>query len=147
MDTKAFPVIDLVETGKNIRHLRVSRGLSVRDLQNYFGFAEPRAIYKWQKGESLPTVDNLYALSSLFEVSMDQILVPTAAQLHMINEQQEMSCCSDFLLPLFFSPFGIRQVLRDLLLPFLRSCGCRSGEKTPYAGVRIPSVYLFAQKY
>ena len=61
-------VIDLVATGDNIRRLRMERGMTVRDLQNYFGFEEPRAIYKWQKGESLPTVDNLYALGTLFEV-------------------------------------------------------------------------------
>ena len=96
MDIKTFPVIDLVATGRNIRRLRLERGISVRELQSYFGFAEPRAIYKWQKGETLPSVDNLYALGNLFEVPMDQILVSTAAKLHMINEQQEESCCSVF---------------------------------------------------
>ena len=94
MPKKVFPVIDLVATGDNIRRLRVERGLSVRDLQSYFGFEEPRAIYKWQKGESLPTVDNLYALGNLFEVPMDQILVPVAVKLHIIGEQQAESCCS-----------------------------------------------------
>ena len=76
MDMKTYPVIDPVATGNNIRRLRMERGLTVRELQSYFGFEEPRAIYKWQKGESLPTVDNLYALGVLFEVPMDQILVP-----------------------------------------------------------------------
>lgn len=52
MEAKAFPVIDLVATGNNIRRLRVERGLSVKDLQRYFGFEEPRAVYKWQKGVS-----------------------------------------------------------------------------------------------
>ena len=64
MGLKAYPVIDLAATGDNIRRLRMARGLTVRDLQSYFGFAEPRAIYKWQKGETLPTVDNLYALGA-----------------------------------------------------------------------------------
>lgn len=94
MPKKVFPVIDLVATGDNIRRLRIERGLSVRDLQSYFGFEEPRAIYKWQKGESLPTVDNLYALGNLFEVPMDQILVPAEAKLHIVGEQQAKSCCS-----------------------------------------------------
>lgn len=94
MSTKTFPIIDLPATGDNIRRLRLERGLTVRDLQSYFGFEEPRAIYKWQKGESLPTVDNLYALGSLFEVPMDQILVPVAAKLHIAGEQQAEPCCS-----------------------------------------------------
>ena len=95
MGIKAYPVIDLVATGNNIRRLRMERGMTVRDLQNYFGFEEPRAIYKWQKGESLPTVDNLYALGNLFEVPMDQILVPVAVKLHIVGEQQAESCCSN----------------------------------------------------
>ena len=93
MDLKTYPVIDPVATGNNIRRLRMERGLTVRALQNYFGFEEPRAIYKWQKGESLPTVDNLYALGTLFEVPMDQILVPVI-KLHIVSEQQAESCCS-----------------------------------------------------
>ena len=64
MNTKFFPVIDLAATGNNIRRLRIERGLTVRDIQSYFGFEEPRAVYKWQNGESLPTVDNLYAHGS-----------------------------------------------------------------------------------
>ena len=94
MPMKTFPVIDLAATGDNIRRLRRERGLTVRDLQSYFGFEEPRAIYKWQKGESLPTVDNLSALGTLFEIPMDQILVPVAEKLHIIGEQQAEPCCS-----------------------------------------------------
>lgn len=52
-----FPVIDPVATGANICRLRKDRGLTVRDLQRYFGFEEPQAIYKWQRGQSLPSVD------------------------------------------------------------------------------------------
>jgi len=95
MSVKAFPVIDLVATGDNIRRLRMERGMTVRDLQNYFGFEEPRAIYKWQKGESLPTVDNLYALGALFEVPMEQILIPAQVQLRIFGEQQAEPCCSN----------------------------------------------------
>lgn len=54
MYQKAFPVIDPVATGANIVRLRIQRGLSVRDLQAYFGFEEPQAIYKWQKEKACP---------------------------------------------------------------------------------------------
>ena len=75
MNSKPFPVIDPVATGENIVRLRKECGLSVRDLQTFFGFEEPQAIYKWQRGHTLPSVDNLYALGTLLEVSMDEILV------------------------------------------------------------------------
>ena len=91
-----YPVIDMVATGANIKHLRIERGLTVRDLQRYFAFQEPQAIYKWQRGESLPSVDNLYALGVLFDVSMDEILVPVKVHSIISEEQQEESCCSVF---------------------------------------------------
>ena len=92
--TKVFPVIDLAATGENIVRLRKMRGLTVRDLQNWFGFEEPQAIYKWQKGKSLPTVDNLYALGALLDVPIEEILVPCRPKLHIVsNGQQEVSCC------------------------------------------------------
>ena len=93
-----FPVIDPIATGENILRLRKARGLSVRDLQNWFGFEEPQAIYKWQKGKSLPTVDNLYALGALLNVPMEEILVPYRMQLN-ISGQQDNSCCPPAFLP------------------------------------------------
>jgi transcriptional regulator with XRE-family HTH domain len=88
MNATPFPVIDPVATGKNIVRLRTERGLSVRDLQAYFGFEEPQAIYKWQQGKSLPTVDNLYALGALLEVSMNEILVSAQPKLHILSRHR-----------------------------------------------------------
>jgi len=75
MNKRFFPVIDPVATGQNILRLRKERGLTVKDIQLWFNFEEPRAIYKWQSGQTLPSVDNLYALSVLLEVPMDLIIV------------------------------------------------------------------------
>ena len=75
MYQKPFPVIDMIETGKNIVRLREERGMTVRDLQAHFGFEKPQAIYKWLRGKSLPTVDNLYALGALLGVPMAETLV------------------------------------------------------------------------
>ncbi|MBR3108368.1 MAG: helix-turn-helix transcriptional regulator [Clostridia bacterium] len=69
-----IPVINLRQTGLNILLLREERGMSVRDLQGMLGFATPQAIYKWQHGTTLPTVDNLVALSAIFEVPVEAIL-------------------------------------------------------------------------
>ena len=71
----AYPVINLAETGRRIERQRRQAGLTVRDLQTYFGFEYPQAIYKWQHGECLPTVDNLLALARLLRVSMEDLLV------------------------------------------------------------------------
>lgn len=47
----------------------------MRDLQDIFGFATPQAIYKWQHGTALPTIDNLVILAAIFDVAMDDIIV------------------------------------------------------------------------
>lgn len=70
-----IPTIDMVRTGQNIVRLRKINGFSVRDMQNIFGFATPQAIYKWQQGAALPTVDNLVVLAAIFHVHMDDILI------------------------------------------------------------------------
>ena len=65
----------MVATGKNILRLREESGLSVRNLQEIFGFATPQAIYKWQHGTAMPTIDNLIVLSAVFQVSLDEIII------------------------------------------------------------------------
>ena len=72
-----MPVIDMVRTGQNIGRLRKQAELSVKDLQDVFGFATPQAIYKWQQGAALPTLDNLVVLAAVLQVRMDDILVIT----------------------------------------------------------------------
>ena len=71
----AIPIINLPATGVNITRLRVNAGLTVKDLQGVFGFNTPQAIYKWQRGTALPTVDNLVVLAAVFGVKMEDILV------------------------------------------------------------------------
>ena len=69
-----LPVVNMKQTGQNIAMLREKRGISVRQLQKMMGFATPQTIYKWQHGDSLPTVDNLVLLSVIFAVPIEAIL-------------------------------------------------------------------------
>ena len=55
-----MPTIDMAATGK--------------DLADIFGFATPQAVYKWQHGVAMPTLDNLVVLAAVFGVSMDEII-------------------------------------------------------------------------
>lgn len=70
-----IPAIDMVATGRNIMKLRKAAGLSVREIQNIFGFTTPQAIYKWQQGTAMPTIDNLVVLAAVLDVTIDEILV------------------------------------------------------------------------
>ena len=70
-----IPALDMVATGRNIMKLRKAAGLSVREIQNIFGFTTPQAIYKWQHGTAMPTIDNLVVLAAVLDVTIDEILV------------------------------------------------------------------------
>ena len=69
------PVIDLRATGQNIKNMRQSAGISVKDLQMILGFTNPQAIYKWQNGDTLPSIDNIVILAAVLGVTVDEILV------------------------------------------------------------------------
>ena len=70
-----IPVIDMTATGINITRMRIAAGLTVKDVQDVFGFSTPQAIYKWQRGAALPTVDNLVVLAAIFGVKLVVILI------------------------------------------------------------------------
>lgn len=69
-----FPVIDKKQTGVHLRKLMDRRGFSVKDIQEYLGLASVQSVYHWLNGISMPTIDNLYALSELFQVTIDDMI-------------------------------------------------------------------------
>ena len=69
------PAIDPEATGTRINELRKAKGYSVPFLKEYFGFATTNAVYKWLRGETLPSLDNMFALSVLFGIPMNDIIV------------------------------------------------------------------------
>lgn len=75
LEVAYMPKIDMTATGANIAALRKKNNMTVRMLQEELGFNNPQAIFKWQRGESLPTVDNLVILADLFHVTLNDILV------------------------------------------------------------------------
>ena len=83
--TQNIPAINMVATGQRITDLRVAAGMSVRNLQDVFGFATPQAIYKWQHGTAMPTLDNLVVLAAVFGVAMDDIIVTDGEWLYSLS--------------------------------------------------------------
>ena len=69
------PVVDLKATGEKIKSLRTKCGYSVYDIQTIFGFEYPQAVYAWEKGKSIPTIDNLLVLAHLFDVTVEEIVI------------------------------------------------------------------------
>lgn len=70
-----YPVIDIKATGERINTIRLERNISVRSIADYLGFNNLNSIYKWFRGDALPSLDNIYALSLLFGVSINDMIV------------------------------------------------------------------------
>lgn len=69
-----IPVIDMQQTGLNIVRLRRQKGIKVREIQEILGFTTTVAIYKWERGETLPSLDNLLALTRILDCGMEDIV-------------------------------------------------------------------------
>ena len=82
-----LPVIDKKKTGINLRLMMDERGITVKDVQQYLGLGSVQSVYHWLNGLSMPTVDNLYALSYLFKVPVDDMLCGTRPKI-LIGENQ-----------------------------------------------------------
>lgn len=79
-----IPSIDMTATGMNIVRLRRAAGVSVQDIQRVMGFSTPQAIYKWQRGAAMPTLDNLVVLAAMLGVTMDEIIIREMPQVNRI---------------------------------------------------------------
>lgn len=77
------PVIDIEATGNQIKFLRKKSGFSVRDIQLIFGFEYPQAVYAWEQGKNIPSIDNLLVLSRLFDVPVEQLLVSKSIEIEI----------------------------------------------------------------
>ena len=69
-----IPLINKRETGINLRRIMDARGITVKDVQQYLELGSVQSIYHWLNGNSLPTIDNLYALSELFQMPVDEMI-------------------------------------------------------------------------
>lgn len=83
---KNYPLIDKKNTGRKIRELMNRQGITVKDVQEFMNLSTPQAIYHWLGGRSLPTIDNIYALSALLQVPMDEIICGNRQTSHVQSD-------------------------------------------------------------
>lgn len=69
-----YPIIDKEKTGKRIKELMKERNVSVKDVRDYLLLESVQSIYYWFTGRNIPTIDNLYALSTLLQVPIDEMI-------------------------------------------------------------------------
>ena len=84
------PLIDKKKTGINLRLKMDEHGFTVKDIQEYLGLGSVQSIYHWLNGISMPTVDNLYALSCLFQVAVDDLICGNRRRIYTGENQAQI---------------------------------------------------------
>lgn len=70
-----YPDIDMEKTGELMKQKIFGAGLTVKDIQERLYLSCPQPVYRWFKGQILPSVNHLYALSRLLGIHMEDLLV------------------------------------------------------------------------
>lgn len=71
-----YPVIDVRETGRQLKLECDRKQVTPRELQEFLGLAALQSIYNWFQGRALPSLDNFYALSCYLGTGMETLVVP-----------------------------------------------------------------------
>jgi len=79
--------IDMEATGRKIGMLISDSGLTDKKFGEKMGLSV-QAINKWRHGHTLPDIDNLFILSRIFGIKVDDFLVPKA-NLNMVIFEKE----------------------------------------------------------
>ena len=83
-------------TGRNIRRLRLKSGLTVGEICSSLGIENQVSYFKWQRGQSLPSLSHFVKLAMIFRTSIDNILA-----VRVVNTKEEEES-NEAPLPYFF---------------------------------------------
>lgn len=65
------PEYDLKVIGRNLKRLRMAKGLSVEEVREYLRLGTPQAVYKYESGKGYPPADTMFALMELYGADID----------------------------------------------------------------------------
>ena len=77
-----------IEFANRLAELRKEKGYSQEDLAGKLGVSR-QAISKWERGEATPDSDNLIALSSLYGVSLDELVHQKRGEGKVLDDKTE----------------------------------------------------------
>lgn len=75
MSNNIYFGIDMTKTGMLLKKRISEAGYTVKDIQKLLNLSCPQPIYRWYKGQILPTLEHLFILSRFLGVHMEELLV------------------------------------------------------------------------
>lgn len=77
---------DAALIGRNLKRLRIKKGLSVEAVREYLCLGSVQAIYKYEAGQNYPQTDALLALMELYEADFRELLWEQITQCRFSGE-------------------------------------------------------------
>ena len=90
--------------GHQIKSLRLAHNMTQEELAEKL-FVTRNAISKWEHNRGTPSIDNIKALSSLFEVSIDALLTTYVRRLSLNKITGFISFITFMMITLYFLPW------------------------------------------
>lgn len=115
--------------GKNLSALRKQKKLTQMELADKLNYSD-KSISKWETGESLPSIEVLYELSKFYNITLDALTRPNAANQHTKPEVKK----KEKLIP------------AHLVITLLAVCAIWVLATALYVGFKIPlnkNYYMF----
>lgn len=79
--------IDAKRTGKRIKQLCEAKNITVKNIQEELNIGAFQSIYNWFSGKTLPSLDNMYRLSKMLNVAMEEMIVDNSSRIIIDFEQ------------------------------------------------------------
>lgn len=73
----------------NLKLYRKKLGLTQEQIAEQLGVSR-QAVAKWERGETLPDIDNVIALADMYEVTIDSLVRNMATMNNTVTEKKHM---------------------------------------------------------
>ena len=109
-----FPTINKKETGVNLQRIMDMRGVKPKDIQEYLGFGCVQSVYRWLDGVSMPTVDNLYAISKMLQVPIlfNELVLSDKLFEHRAEIDEAARNRMELIVPKLAKQYGVTEQLK-----------------------------------
>lgn len=86
MKKKTCLSLDMRMTGQVLKQMIRKKGYTVSEIQKELSLSCPQPIYRWINGQTMPSIDNLYKLSMILDVHMEDLVLPRQDEVWMVQK-------------------------------------------------------------
>jgi transcriptional regulator with XRE-family HTH domain len=66
--------IDTVASGRKIKAQMATKGMTAEEVTEALGYSDRSTIYRWMRGETMPSYENLVNLTIIFQCKIKDLV-------------------------------------------------------------------------